>query len=285
MTTSNHKLSMIGDAAHLLVMTNSLIFAYAVVFHNSSPIFDPIWRPGGFCVMNQDIPFFNSHDLCLYADTVGSLVVGLLYWSLKDQPGMNYANDLIKSNIIGIFAHGVAHEGISKSLRDGDAVSSLTLFEILNSAPIQESALQLGGLSFFWAALLKSAMPTGSFKTIIPVVIGSAIVHLFVPPQFVFTFVQTVLLIASSLNQIMYIPKEKKGSAVYALFPLMVPFPLCCIGWLESTQCSNFVINIGGHLVYDAYIPFSVICFYLICYNLSKKDHSQGRDHGKIKAA
>lgn len=36
------------------------------------------------------------------------------------------------------------------------------------------------------------------------------------------------------------------------------------IAWIESTMCSKGVIDIGGHLIYDAYIPLASMAFYMI---------------------
>merc|ERR1711862_50632 len=55
----------------------------------------------------------------------------------------------------------------------------------------------------------------------------------------------------------------------YGLFPLLVAAPLSLIGWIESTTCSWFAIHIGGHLIYDAYIPISIILYYQICWYIN----------------
>lgn len=52
----------------------------------------------------------------------------------------------------------------------------------------------------------------------------------------------------------------------YALFPLLVHIPLGAIGWLEGIQCSRWVIRVWGHLIYDVYIPLSMLLFYMICW-------------------
>ena len=264
----------IGDSTHFLTMVNSCVFAYTVVMYNDR-FFDPTWRPEGFCVMNKEIPFFNSHDLCLYTDTVLSIVVGILYLCLKDAHGMSQANELVKFNIFGIFAHGVGHGAISKGMRDGvvldDPAGDVPEYW---KGPLDVSMLkQVGWLFFFWIMLLKATMTNVSFLKITPLAIASAVVNTLVRPQFGFTFVQTILLVAFSLNQLMR-PKEEKGK-FYALYPMIIGFPLSMIAWLESTQCSNVVIRIGGHLIYDAYIPISLSCYYLICWNMTKNNGSK----------
>lgn len=86
-------------------------------------------------------PYWNSHDMCLYVDTIMAAVVGVLYFALKKSPGMDSgtlssvlcffdiswlesyslfsfvrtANMLVKGNILGILGHGIAH-GVSLSM-------------------------------------------------------------------------------------------------------------------------------------------------------------------------
>jgi hypothetical protein len=257
----------IGDVAHLMCLANAAAFAYSVVMHSSSAVFDPVWRPEGFCVSNRDVPFWNSHDLCLYVDTIGAIVSGIIYFFLKDSPGMAPANELVKFNILGIFAHGLGHAGISKAMRDG-VVPESGLLDVLGNASSLDLLKQVGSFIFFWVFLLKATMPTSSFKIVVPMAIVSSIMGAIVPGQFGFTYTQTVLLFAFSLNQLMR-PSEEK-TVEYARYPLMVGVPLSFIAWIESTQCSKFVMGIGGHLIYDAYIPISVIFFYLVCWKDTK---------------
>lgn len=254
-----------GDNVHILVVANTFLFAIAVVVYNSSDIFDSLWRPDGFCVSNKNVPYWNSHDLCLYFDTIGAIVIGFTYYMMKDKPGMEPANEMIKFNIFGIFAHGLGHGVISKALRDGAVpeVDGDRLQEIFNS-PTNELLTSSGGIVLFWLGLLKATMPKSSFKVYAPLSLIATVLNILVPERFGFTFVQTVLLLSFSINQLMRPSQEKTFE--YALYPLITGLPLSFIGWFESTQCSKFVINIGGHLIYDAYIPVSMMCFYLICW-------------------
>merc|ERR1719215_259494 len=100
----------------------------------------------------------------------------------------------------------------------------------------------------------------------------------FFPSRFGFTYVQTVLLLLFSTNQLL-LPAEEKGRS-YALFGIIVSFPVSLVGWVESTQCSVFVKDyLYGHLVYDAYIPCSMLFWYLWVFavNREKQDASAQR--------
>lgn len=257
----------IGDAAHIFILLNATIFAYAVVMHNESRIFDDVWRPDGFCISNKAVQYFNSHDLCLYFDTIGAIAAGIMYYSFQNTAGMEEANELVKNNILGIFAHGLGHGGLSQSMRNGipAAQSQEDLFDILANASLLELIQKFGPSLFFWMLLLKATMPKESFRNVVgPLSVIASVLEIFVPPQFGFTYVQTILLLAFSLNQ-MSRPEVEKNE-IYARYPIYVGCPLSVIAWIESTQCNNFVMGMGGHLIYDAYIVISTIIFYMVCW-------------------
>ena len=72
-------------------------------------LFSPSFMKDGFCISNKDKSIYlQSHVLCFFGDTA---FVILLWFLLKF-----YAGDLdeshlrpVKSNLVGIFAHGCAH--------------------------------------------------------------------------------------------------------------------------------------------------------------------------------
>jgi len=104
------------------------------------------------------------------------------------------------------------------------------------------------------------------------IVVAAAIVvaaQLFIPNIFGFTFTQTILMLAFSINQLCRNVKEKDFA--YAMYPTLVGLPLTMVGWMESTQCTNFVRDMFyGHLVYDAFIPISMLVWYCWCYARAK---------------
>jgi hypothetical protein len=125
---------------------------------------------------------------------------------------------------------------------------------------------QVVPLTIFWMCLIKASLPNVKTATVAVVVLGAQFFQLFVPNQFGFTYVQTVLMLAFSLNQLNRPTKEKDFS--YALYAALVGLPVTMVGWMESTQCSAFVMDyLYGHVVYDAYIPCSMLVWYLTCYH------------------
>ncbi|CAM9514659.1 unnamed protein product [Heterosigma akashiwo] len=108
-------------------------------------------------------------------------------------------------------------------------------------------------------------MPQVSFpKVIAPLSLAALALQLTVPPQLVSTYTQTVLLLAFGLNQLARPPADK--GFPYAAYALIVSVPLGLVGWLETTGCSLGLLALGGHLLYDAYIPLSNLAFLGLCW-------------------
>ena len=222
--THNQEFPPTGDLTHLALILNASVFAYAVVMHNESGLFDPVWQPEGFCVSNRETPYWNSHDMCLYVDTIFALLHGLVYLGLRKKPGMEPANELVKFNILGVLGHGLGHGAIAKGLRDGVQTSDLTGLDIMMEQSPLERIVMLAPYVIFWIFLLKSSMPAAKFPVICFMTVVSMIGNAMIPNRFAFTYVQTVLLLAFSVNQLLR-PASEKAFA-YALFPLVAGFPV-----------------------------------------------------------
>jgi len=265
--------ALAGNAAHVLTLISTVSFAWAVAtkFHDEPPeanVFDSSWRENGFCVTNVDVPYWNSHDACLYFDTVAGIVLAVVYWFLSSAPGMELANGQMKMGIPGIVAHGLGHGAVGAAMRTGQGLpddpyeTGFATYRNMESTALLAS--QVTNV-VFWLCLLKASMPNVKNGWIVLASAASIAAQLFVPQIFGFTYVQTVLMIAFSVNQLLRDVSEKDFH--YALYPAMVGFPLTLIGWMESTQCTSFVKDsLYGHLAYDGYIPLSMLGWYLACY-------------------
>jgi hypothetical protein len=239
------------------LILNTSIFAYTVVMHNDSKIFDPVWQPDGFCISNKDVIYWNSHDLCLYFDTIAAILHFLLFLALKDSPGMEPANELVKFGIMGVFGHGLGHGAISKAMRDGitpDLDSSVTGLDEISKMSAIEAIYRLIPFLLFWILLLKASLPNASFTVILSMTAVSLFFNTMTPQRFGFTYVQTVLLLAFSLNQLLRPVSEKDST--YALYPVIVGFPIskwikqlivCSIK--ESILISPFQVSLPGSSV------------------------------------
>mmetsp|Transcript_11817 Transcript_11817/g.21842 ORF Transcript_11817/g.21842 Transcript_11817/m.21842 type:complete len:294 (+) Transcript_11817:138-1019(+) len=262
-----------GDIVYGVTLLNTLVFCVCVMFFkDNTSLFDSVWAKDGFCISNPTVPFWSSHDLCLYADLFLAAVCGVAYFILHNVEGMKPANDFVFIGIFGVVAHGLGHGGLGAILRDEKQQEILDLdvpflsaiYDKPWAAFLWELFSVQGSYLIFWLFLLKASMPQTSMRVTLPLSVVSWLSALSVKPSFQFTFVQTILLIAFSLNQLCR-KKEDKGFA-YSLYGLIVSFPLVIVGWIESTMCSSTIIHVGGHLCYDAYIPLSMLAFYLTCY-------------------
>lgn len=267
--------AQIGNATYVASLVNTIAYCAAVVFFKDSTIFDKTWSIDGFCIANKEVPFWSSHDLCLYADVVLAGLFSVVYYFLHKEKGMEAANDLVFYNIFGVIAHGFGHGGLGAALRDTEVSANMeddiSYFSTVHTKESWVAVVQELFFSkfviflFFWVFLLKAAMRQTPLNGIFGLSILSYLGSLFTAPSFGFTYTQTILLIAFCVNQLLR-PVEDKGFAYY-IYGLFVSLPLGVVGWLESTMCSSTVIHMGGHLIYDAYIPLSMLAFYLCCYN------------------
>lgn len=224
--------------------------------HNDSELFDPVWKPEGFCVANRETPYWNSHDLCLYADTIFSLLHALVYLGLRNQPGMEPANELVKFNIVGVLGHGLGHGAIAKGMRDGlvggadEASSHDSGFDVFMQQSLLEGCTTMLPYIVFWVLLLKATMPTAKTSVVLCMTLLSLVGNIFVPERFAFTYVQTVLLLAFSINQLLR-PSKEKGFA-YALFPIIAGFPVSKC----SDACDVSCLMLAHHDCLLDYRPF-----------------------------
>jgi hypothetical protein len=267
-----------GDLVHVVTMASALSFAALAGTYmkdENSTLFDPQWKEDGFCVTNAEVPFWSSHDMCLYVDTVFALGLTVLYLAWRNDPGMTAANLLMKTGIPGILLHGVGHGGISKAYRDGriggeESQKSAFTNAWENHETMVDSAVAFAvnflPLLLFWLALSKSSLPNMPNPRVAVAAIFAFVIHLLIPQHFGFSYVQTILMVEFALNQLSRDKKEKDFT--YFLYPTLVALPLTIVGWLESTMCSKFVQDyFYGHLAYDIYIPVSMIVWYTIVHN------------------
>lgn len=282
MTTMNEDCALytlVGDSGHIVTLVSAVTFACVVIRYIDSEddrIFDPQWKQEGFCIANSATPYWNSHYMCLYVDTAATVLLALLYYVIHKTPGLESANSFMFTGIPAVLAHGIGHGALASSLRTLGAaeVDRKLPIEFMMELSFRDALLAHIPLTIFWLCLLRASMPhvrPGHILLFAVIAIGGG--H-FVPSNLGFTYVQTVLLLAFSANQLASPVKD----FAYAIYPLLVSVPLTFVGWMESTQCIAFVKdNLYGHVVYDAFIPFAMFCFYVICYiqtSSKRRSHS-----------
>ncbi|KAL7563941.1 hypothetical protein ACA910_017556 [Epithemia clementina (nom. ined.)] len=262
----------IGNKAHFAAIVSTLSFGVLVahlVKDETDTLFDAEWKKEGFCVANADVPYWTSHDMCLYVDTASALFLALVFLLLRKTPGMERANELLIPGFIGILAHGLGHGTVGRVMRDEGTMmgedSDQTGLDMIQGLPLSEAIqLQIPG-TLFWLGLIKASGPNMNIFTAIVVSLAAMLGQLFVPKYFFFTYVQNVLMLSYSINQLSR--KRNEKDFMYATHAMIVGFPVTMVGWMESTQCTAFVKEkFFGHLVYDGFIPFAFLTWYIVCY-------------------
>ena len=270
----------------IYALSTSLVFAYtfAVIKYAKPPdgesttIFDQEWLEHGFCVINQDIPYMNSHDLCLYVDTVLVAMGLLMHHKLKGKiQAMKSSDDLLLFNMLGHLGHGIAHGFIGAEFRkEGfEGAQHGTYMERVergDEGGMIELIIKAIALFGFWCGLLKGVAPSLSMKqlTVLSLLVGY--IHLYVPDILVFGYVNAVLTVLNTCVQL-NLPTEMKEYS-YVAYSL-VSLVLSIIPWVEATACQSIASKLGGHLIFDVAIPIGVMVAYLSSfryYSLSLKD-------------
>ena len=197
----------------IYAFSTSLVFSYtfAVIKYakplGGSNIFDQEWLEHGFCVINQDIPYMNSHDLCLYVDTVLVALGLLMHHKLKgniDHQAMKSSDDLLLFNMLGHLGHGIAHGFIGAEFRkEGfEGAQHGTYMERAergDEGSMIEMMIKAIALFGFWCGLLKGVAPSLSTKQLMLLSLLVGYVHLHVPSILIFGYVNAVLTVLNTL--------------------------------------------------------------------------------------
>ena len=252
-----------GDMGNIAILLNAIIFMVCVVAQ--APVFDRQWRINGFCQKNVDDRYASTHAWCFYIDAVSSVVIVLIAYFLKNLLPAGVARNVF-TNAAGIFGHGCGHFGISFALASagGNTPELKGIQELVSTTPPLELALRFSILLFFWVTLLSAALTESTWPQVLAAAATVFVAGFWVPPHLGFTYVQTVLLIAASITQL-GLSSERKNTFQYAAFALIVGLPIGFVGWIESTSCTNFLLDWGGHIWYDSCIPVSLLIYLVLC--------------------
>lgn len=267
--------STIGDYAHIFSIIVTLSFALSVAFFSQSNFFDSEWQRDGFCITNANVPYWTSHDVCLYVDAIMSLVVVLMYLVLHHKPGTDGVSAVIIGNTFGILGHGMGHGFMALRRRGGEVESTGTRPLHLYGDDYKKAIFYIPLHVIFWLAILKGLMHQFNTKQLAMTALVAKLVCTFVYHQFQFAYGQTVIMGAVSLNEIMR-PTKEKETFKYAIFSIGLGAPVTLVGWLESTKCSSPLLQaLQGHVIYDAYIPIAMLVLYFISYKNQSRLHKE----------
>jgi hypothetical protein len=242
-----------GDVMNAFVVINALAYlSFFLLAHSGVSALvkmDERTRIDGFCITNPDDPYANSHMLSFYVDVAFSIVSLAVVHST---PAGSQSRDLLKRSIPGTLGHGIGHFFISVAGGNPSGMSSLPLYLQLAAPPVN---------FLFWWSLL------GTNKYIpknhlLPMSSAHVLVMLLpiLPKTAGFAYVQTVLVLTFAFYDVFFRPREDKDVSYDWEWVVFVPFMV--VAWVESTACTSFLRDIGGHMWYDASIPSAVLLYY-----------------------
>jgi hypothetical protein len=310
--TCSDRIRWWGDIGHVATLFSAVVFAVSVITlvdqqkndgghdqhdnngNNENGIsnkssssflsFDPQWQREGFCVAHPETPSVSSHAVCLYVDVLLAVVMALTYWPHRNRTALRHANLLVSTNVLATIGHGLAHGGLAYHMYQQLQQKQTGMANEDAAVQTKETATMMDWFVLpvlFWLPLMKASMSNAPMVVVaISALLANGLLTT-VPPNLGFTTVQTILLVAFSCDQLLRPPDEKRDLH-YVLFAWMVSFPLTLVGWMESTMCTAFVRSaLYGHLGYDAYIPLSLLAFYLLC--IRNANHHQQQQTTKTQ--
>jgi len=201
--------------------------------------------------------------LSFYGDAVFAGLFWLLARYKKGSPGFHY----IEKGIAGVFGHGCGHLYVYfKAESFGDKPAFFRKPE-----PGFRAFVVLFFFAF-WYKLLQAGLneSTPRWQIALHALFHNTF-HVFcVPGKFVFTYVQTVLVVTAALAELLRGKKDR----FYDLNGLLVVLPIGLMSWLEAGACDSMMVHVGGHAWYDWTIPISMGVYYLACQRVKSPESS-----------
>lgn len=207
------------------------------------------WISDGFCLSFKN-SMLHTHLLCLYGNTVCSLILFILAGSSKREELAN-----VRVGVGSVLMHGIGHAYVwytDGTLRFG-SIDETGLAVFLS----QYVFLILFFLIFVYKP---NAWPT--WMSLALSVLHS-IVLTNVPPIFIFPYVNLVI----TTTLIVALFASSPRDVFYPLQMLTFCGPVS-MAFLEPLLCDQFLINYGGHLFYDLIIPFGFFVYYFVASGL-----------------
>ena len=164
----------------------------------------------------------------------------------------NQASVWTRASIFGNFAHGFGHMFIGTPPALELSLEPAALANILM-------------LMMFWVGTLRAwlDLPTNNAAAASVAVLGIQWMR-GVPPELSFTYSQSILLLATSLNQLRRKNNYLSGGDSFLFFVFaLYQLPLFQLYYLKMFSCSDsFLSKLGGHAVEDAYLAIAPVGIY-----------------------
>lgn len=250
---------ILGNIANSFVVLNSILYAWVIVcsslsYHydrnnDSNILLSPSVLQNGFCISNKESLWWSSHALCFYLDTFFCIVM----YRCKLDGAKNKLplsiTEPVCTNISAHFGHGIGHFLLGYVFASRETYDSIRIENML-------------WLPLFWYGFIQAIHTNSHWKKNILVSVLISLFHVCIPLKFGFMYVQTILLVLASTNDLFL--KNEEKDIFYDLKAIIIHVPIGIIGWLEAYLCDSILIYIGGHIWYDCTIPATIILYYII---------------------
>jgi hypothetical protein len=170
----------------------------------------------------------------------------------------------LHANNLGTFFHGCAHMYLAFRETSG------------NLSPSQRYTDNMGllkvfvGLGLFWYGFMRGIFDDGPEYVRIASALFFNCIHIFlVPGKFGFSYVALALTLCYT-SKALFGEKGKYYNALSICLAWTGTFQL----WAEGLACDQFMVNYGGHLLYDMSIPIGYLIFFTYARHVEKADKS-----------
>mmetsp|Transcript_296 Transcript_296/g.369 ORF Transcript_296/g.369 Transcript_296/m.369 type:complete len:290 (-) Transcript_296:380-1249(-) len=278
----------LGNLLHCVSLISTLIYTVLVLrFANTeSGIFDQEWVINGFCLTNEDIPYWSSHDLCLYYDSVLCFLGWGVYQKLRNShPQMKNADDSLKFNLLGHLGHGILHGFIAYlQYRDpnrSERMPGIRNYETVFQMDVLPQIIGVFLFPAFWFGLLKGVLPKVSDKNLVMLSLLVSVGQMPFKANQNFMYVQSILVVCFTVASLQ-LPQIEKNFDYFAMaFAGMI---ISFVPWIECMACESIASKVGGHLIFDASIPISLVSAYVaswLHFNSTEKYHKDAAAKAK----
>lgn len=249
----------LGDMANYLSMALNVVVTLSVLLDfPSHDTFDEQWRQDGQCYADhielaRGITMDTSTLCCLLL--CGSAAVAMALWYQQKDTILNaYLVRRLPKTAQSYVSHGLGHYFVHLI---GGSIPHVRPFSL---APADVGYTLV--LLVFLPATLRATMPRLPLVTAF--LIGLTMIAfqaaIDIAPHMQFSFTQAVILLFQSLDMLTSTSRtEKQQNPVTYLAFSAYAIPLYPLLWLEVTQCSAWLADMGGHVLYDLYLSLFVV--------------------------
>jgi hypothetical protein len=262
----------LGNLFHAALLVSNTLFCSLVVYSLAykPTLLDPVWlEAGGFCVAQA--VSHNTHHVCSWVDLLLSITCLALYYQLHKAEGMSKINLLFLAIVPATILHGLGHAVFAQVFDQvqlgglGKHHFDATPRDFFGTGQIVSINRYTLLVAAFWMAMIKAAMYKASWLSISCLTCIVSIGQIDLPAKYSFVYIQTVIFMAFSINELIQPAKAKDW--VYMTFPALVGIPLMTVSWIEALACRVFVRDyLYGHVVYDALLPIGAMVWYYANY-------------------